>query len=107
MYRAMKELADMLISRAGLDVEDIPRIRERMAVLAIGLEIGKNGTDPQDLSIHLATIGIWPKKLLGSALGKDWKRTSSHHGAGSVRMSISSRHCPEANCFFREGKLTS
>ena len=72
-----EELADMLISRAGLDVEDIPRIRERMAVLAIGLEIGNNGADPQDLSIHLATIGIWPKKLLGNALGKDWKRTSS------------------------------
>lgn len=70
-------LLDMVVRNVGLDPENLTKVRDRTALVAVGLEL--DGMDVEgsfeSFPIHLAAIGIWPKNLLGSALGREWKKS--------------------------------
>ncbi len=82
-----EDLADFLISYMGLNPEDFSDMKDRTALLAVGIELGDslpgdtedegslNSFQMKNLPVHMASIGIWPKNLLGAGLGKDWKRS--------------------------------
>ncbi|MCK5734948.1 MAG: hypothetical protein KAH21_00665, partial [Spirochaetaceae bacterium] len=71
------ELVDFLIAQVGLDPRDFETIKNRTALLAMGMELGDSGdiVHMASLPIHLASIGIWPKNFMGSGLGKEWKKS--------------------------------
>ena len=71
------DLFDFLLTQVGLNPEDFEEVKERTALLALGIELSDDGTisPVTNLPIHLASIGIWPKNFLGAGLGKEWKRS--------------------------------
>jgi hypothetical protein len=71
------DLVDFLVAQVGLDPEEFETVRDRTALLALGLELsGDDAPVPLgELPLHLASIGIWPKNFLGAGLGKEWKRS--------------------------------
>lgn len=72
-----EELLDMVIENIGLDPTQLIKVRDRTALVAVGLELEDMDVEGSfdSIPIHLAAVGIWPKNLLGSALGKDWKKS--------------------------------
>lgn len=72
-----EELIDLLLTNAGLDPDKLSNVLERTALVAVGLELDETrDQNPFDvLPIHLASIGVWSKNLLGTALGRDWKKS--------------------------------
>ncbi len=70
-------LVNMIIQNAGLDPEELSKIMDRTALVAVGLELEGFGTGNtiEAIPLHLASIGVWPKNLLGTALGKEWKKS--------------------------------
>lgn len=87
-----EDLLDMVIENIGLDPAQLIKVRDRTALVAVGLEL--DGMDVEGsfetIPIHLAAIGIWPRNLLGSALGKEWKKSllGSHrwNGPGGLEL---------------------
>ena len=72
-----EDLLNLIIANAGLDPEKLSNVIDRTVLVAVGLEFDEvQDSNPIDaLPIHLASIGIWPKNLMGSALGRDWKKS--------------------------------
>jgi len=71
------DLVDFLVAQIGMDPNEFEAVKDRTALLALGIEL-EDGGEPvsaNELPIHLASIGIWPKNFLGAGLGKDWKRS--------------------------------
>ncbi len=60
------DLVDFLAVQVGLNPEDFETVKDRTALLALGIELSDDGTisSPSTLPIHLASIGIWPKNFL-------------------------------------------
>jgi len=75
------DLVDFLIETIGLDPHEFEAVKDRTALLALGIELGDSGepVPVDELPIHLASIGIWPKNFLGAGLGKEWKRSVLSH----------------------------
>lgn len=71
------DLVDFLLTQIDLNPKDFKEVKERTALLALGIELSDDGSisPVTNLPIHLAAIGIWPKNFLGTGLGKEWKRS--------------------------------
>ena len=71
------DLVDFLVKKAGLNPEEFKNGIDRTALLALGIELDANQdlSSMDNLTFHLASIGIWPKNFLGAGLGKEWKRS--------------------------------
>ncbi len=72
-----EDLLNLIIANAGLDPKKLSNVIDRTVLVAVGLEFDEaQDSNPIDtLPIHLASIGIWPRNLMGSALGRDWKKS--------------------------------
>lgn len=71
-----EDLLEMVVENIGLDPGKLTKVRDRTALVAVGLELDDMDIERfETIPIHLAAIGIWPKNLLGSALGREWKKS--------------------------------
>lgn len=69
-----EDLTEILVSLTGLQPETVNPILERTAVFTAGLEMNDEQFDFSTIPIHVAAVGMWPRGVLGSVLGKDWTR---------------------------------
>lgn len=72
-----EELLNLILENVGLDPGKLSAVQERTALVAVGLELDEMNIEGtfNSIPIHLASIGIWPKNLLGAGLGREWKRS--------------------------------
>lgn len=78
------ELAKLLLSNAGVDPAEMEPVLNRALLVVVGMEAG-----PEGPVIHLATVGNWPRNMMGSALGKDWIKISRYYWKNSDGMELS------------------
>ncbi len=64
-------LASLLLSGVGTGGAELDDALDRAALVAVGIEMKDD-----DAAFHLATLGSWPRGLIGSALGDEWKKVS-------------------------------
>ncbi len=70
-----EELAELLISLAGMNPEEFQPVIRRTALLAFGAEITKDVDNLLYAPIHATAIGLWPRGLLGGILGSEWSQS--------------------------------
>jgi hypothetical protein len=73
-------LINMIVQKSGQNPEKVAKITKRTVLVAAGIELGSadGARTLENTPIHLAVVGSWPKNLIGSALGRDWKKSLLH-----------------------------
>ena len=88
-------LADTLTSLAGIPPKKIASARKRTSYLAAALNPEGQLENFNHMAFEAVIIGIWPRSILGAALGKDWKRSPSDRqvwmGPDGLQLSAPSR----------------
>ncbi len=98
---ALLDMFYRLAAPETLKIDEWTKIRERTALVALGLEstpgisAGISGPDTRDrdgVRFHLAAVGNWPRGVMGAILGNEWKknriRKKSWIGPGNLELSL-------------------
>ena len=80
-----EELADLILAGTGVNPVELEQVRKRASLVVAGIE-----ADRESPALHLVTVGNWPRGLMGSALGKEWKKVSRHRweGPGGIEIAL-------------------
>lgn len=83
-----EQLAELLLAGFTENGRELEEVTGRALLVAAGVEL--SGERPV---VHLATVGTWPRGVMGSALGSDWEKVSRHRwsGPGGLELTLPER----------------